>query len=219
MTNEFYASLLMTALIMKMMRKYRSQIIFTLIGIVAGYLMFHPYTMLVGFLMNNHPGKTGSLYMNERSIFTLIRAAFEPAMLPMAVSFSLFGGITGLLIGIIADRRNRLYAAELENEKKKAALETLNRLMVTLSHYLLNANTVIGGMVRRSRRDEAAVQASLDIIEEEAKKIDAVIRSLKEITEIRTADYTTSGKDLMIDIVKNIEEHLGKSGGKQDKRI
>ena len=83
--------------------------------------------------------------------------------------------------------------------------------MVTLSHYLLNANTVIGGMARRSRQNEANVQASLDIIEEETKKIDAVIRSLKEITEIRTADYTTTGKDLMIDIAKNIEEHLKKS--------
>jgi hypothetical protein len=49
---------------------------------------------------------------------------------------------------------------------------------------------------------------------EEAKKIDAVIRSLKEITEIRTADYTTSGKDLMIDITRNIEEHLKNSNGK-----
>jgi len=202
-----------------MMGKFRSQIVFTSIGIVAGYLMFHPYTMLVDFLMNNHPDKTGSLYMNKRSIFALIRASFGPVMFPMAVSFAFFGGITGLLIGIIADRKKRLYAAELENEKKKTALETLHRLMVTLSHYLLNANTVIGGMVRRGRRNEANVQASLDSIEEEAKKIDAVIRSLKEITEIRTADYTTSGKDLMIDIAKNIEEHLKKTEGEQDKRV
>jgi len=182
-----------------------------LIGIVAGYLMFHPYAMFVNFLMNTHPDKTGSLYLNERNILTLIRATFEPVMFPMAVSFSFFGGIAGLLTGIIAERKKRLYAAELENEKKKTALETLHRLMVTLSHYLLNANTVIGGMARRSRQNEANVQASLDIIEEETKKIDAVIRSLKEITEIRTADYTTTGKDLMIDIAKNIEEHLKKS--------
>ena len=201
---------------MKMMGKFRSQIVFTSIGIVSGYLMFHPYTMLVDFLMNNHLDRTGSLYMNGGSIFALIRASFEPVMFPMAVSFASFGGITGLLIGIIADRKKRLYAAELENEKKKTALETLHRLMVTLSHYLLNANTVIGGMVRRGRRNEANVQASLDIIEEEAKKIDVVIRSLKEITEIRTADYTTSGKNLMIDIAKNIEEHLKKTEGEQD---
>jgi len=204
---------------MKLMRKFRSEIVFTSIGIIVGYLMFHPYTMLISFFMSDHPGNTGSLYMNEKGISTLIRTTFKPGMFPMAVSFAFFGGVTGLLIGIITDRRKRLYAAELENEKKKTALETLHRLMVTLSHYLLNANTVIGGMVRRSRRDEAAVQASLDIIEEEAKKIDAVIRSLKETTEIRTADYTTSGKDLMIDITRNIEEHLKKSGGKQDNRI
>ncbi|MBI4826137.1 MAG: hypothetical protein HY807_06910 [Nitrospirae bacterium] len=194
---------------MKMIRKFHSQIVFTSIGIVAGYLMFHPYTMLVDFIMNTHPGKTGSL--SGQSIFNLILTTLKPVMFPMAVSFAFFGGITGLLIGIIADRKKRLYALELENEKKKTALDTLHRLMVTLSHYLLNANTVIGGMARRSRRNEADLQASLDIIEEEAKKIDAVIRSLKEITEIRTADYTTTGKDLMIDIAKNIEDHLRKS--------
>jgi signal transduction histidine kinase len=199
---------------MKLMRKFRSQIVFTSIGFVVGYLMFHPYTMLVSFLMNNHFDKTGGPYMDRGDVFTLIRATFEPVMFPMAVSFALFGGITGLLIGVLIDRRKRLFTAELENEKKKAELETLRRLMVTLSHYLLNANTVIGGMARRSRRNEANVQASLDVIEEEAKKIDAVIRSLKEITEIRTADYTTSGKDLMIDITKNIEEHLKNSKGK-----
>lgn len=147
------------------MGKFRSQILFTSIGIVTGYLMFHPYTMFVDFLMNNHPDKTGSLYMNERSIFALIQATFEPAMFPMAVSFASFGGITGLLIGLIVERKKRLYAVELDNEKKKTALETLHRLMVTLSHYLLNANTVIGGMVRRGRRNEANVQASLDSIE------------------------------------------------------
>jgi len=196
------------------MQKFRSQIVFTSTGFVVGYLLFHPYTMLVSYLMSNHFDKTGSIYMDRRNVFTLIRATFEPAMFPMAVSFALFGGLTGLLIGIITDRRQRLFAAELENQKKKAALETLHRLMVTLSHYLLNANTVIGGMVRKGRRNEANVQGSLDVIEEEAKKIDAVIRSLKEITEIKTADYTTSGKDLMIDITKNIEERLKNFKGK-----
>jgi len=68
------------------------------------------------------------------------------------------------------NRRQRLFAAELENEKRKTALETLHRLMVTLSHYLLNANTVIGGMVRRSRRNEADVRASLDAIEKRPKR-------------------------------------------------
>ncbi len=58
----------------------------------------------------------------------------------MAVDFALFGGIIGLLIGIVMDRKKKLYAVELQNEKKKVALETLKTLMITLSHYLLNAN-------------------------------------------------------------------------------
>jgi len=43
--------------------------------------------------MNNHPDNTGSLYMNDKSIFNLIRATFEPAMFPMAVSFAVFGAL------------------------------------------------------------------------------------------------------------------------------
>ena len=42
------------------------------------------------------------------------------------------------------DRLQKAFKAEYENERKKVALETLKRLMVTLSHYLLNANMIIG---------------------------------------------------------------------------
>ena len=48
--------------------------------------------------------------------------------------------------------KRRLRMVELENENKRVAVETLHQLMVTLSHYLLNADTIIGGMVRRCER-------------------------------------------------------------------
>jgi hypothetical protein len=65
--------------------------------------------------------------------------AFHPMMLPIVVSFALFGGTIGFLIGILIDRKNRLVSAEHENEKKKIALDTLKEVMVTLAHHLLNA--------------------------------------------------------------------------------
>jgi delta-aminolevulinic acid dehydratase/porphobilinogen synthase len=82
--------------------------------------------------------------------------------------------------------------------------------MVTLSHYLLNANVVIGGEVRHSRKSELTedVLASLEVIEQQAKKIDSVIQALRKITAIKTANYTSEGHDLMIDITEEIDEQL-----------
>ena len=112
--------------------------------------------------------------------------------------------------------KQRLRVAALENERKTIALETLHQLMVTLSHYLLNANAIIGGMVRRSERaaSEAIRLASLKAVEEQAKKTEIVIRALKRAAEIKTADYTPESHMLMIDLRKEIEDTLAKEGGK-----
>ena len=178
---------------------------------IIGYLIFHPYTMLVYSLMGIPDGEKPHLQL--RNISGIFRTALNPEMLPMAFSFAFFGGTIGLLTGILVDRKKRLYEAENENEKKKVALETLKRLMITLSHHLLNANTVIGGIARLLRRDKPdnTVSESLEVIEKQSKKIDAVIKALQELTEIRTADYTSKGKDLIIDITKEIEELLNRA--------
>ena len=49
---------------------------------------------------------------------------------------------------------------------------------------------------------------ALEIIEEQGQKIDAAIRSLREVTEIKTASYTTSGRVKMVDITREIEERI-----------
>jgi len=187
------------------MRKnqYYIPIAFLVAGAIVGFLVFHPYTMFVYSLvdMPGHEGQTVPLQWNN--LFTIARTTFAPTMLPMAISFVSLSGIIGLLIGILIDKKRRL-------DQKKIALETLNRLMITLSHHLLNANTVIGGMARHCKRNESNndILCSLGVIEEQARKIDAVIIALKEITEIKTADYTTKGKAMMIDITREIEELL-----------
>ena len=108
--------------------------------------------------------------------------------------------------------KRRLRMAELENENKRVALETLRQLMVTLSHYLLNANAIVGGMVRRCRRAQSMTEIvhPLQVIEEQAKKIEIVISALKRVTDIKTASYTYETNTLMIDIAKEIDEALTK---------
>ncbi|MBP1749594.1 MAG: domain S-box [Deltaproteobacteria bacterium] len=106
--------------------------------------------------------------------------------------------------------KHRLRLVELENERKTIALTTVRQLMVTLSHYLLNANTVIGGMARRSIRasSEADRSAALNIIWKQTAKTEGIIEALKKVSEIRTTEYTRESQILMMDLTKEIEETL-----------
>ncbi len=189
----------------------KTKIIFFGIGALVGYVVFHPYTMLVYSL-------TGALHggMHLRDIFF----PFNRTMLLMSAAYAILGGSMGLLIAVIINKQKQLYTVTFENEKRKVAIETLQQLMITLSHYLLNANMVIGGMVRRCKRSKSNedILRSLEVIAEQAKKIDAVMSALKRITEIKTAKYTAEGHALMIDISKEIEELLSKDREAEGKK-
>ncbi len=187
-----------------MYKRYHRHLTYSIIGAFIGYIIFHPYAMAIDFFL----GYKMDIYSIHTFFVTL-----TPQMFPMSVAFAFLGSLNGLFVAIIVDKKKRLYAAEAENEKKKVALETLQRLMITLSHYLLNANTITAGMARRCLKYNSAedMKDSIDIIEEQAKKIEAVIMALKKITDIKIADYTSHGKGLMIDITQEIEEQLGKN--------
>jgi signal transduction histidine kinase len=175
-----------------------------LFGALAGYLILHPYVMIVNYVTESGYGNMG--------IKEVLVMAFHHMTLSMAIPFILFGGLLGLMIDGVLDRQSRLSAIEAENQRKRAEIETLQRLMITISHYLLNANAVIGGMSVRCRKLNPVEEFSdyLNIIETEARKIDAVIKALRKLTEIKTADYTSEGRGLMIDITKELEEMLRK---------
>ena len=69
---------------------------------------------------------------------------------------------------------------------------------------------IIGGKVRHCRKGTSSkdILAALEAIEEQGRKIDAVIKSLREVTEIKTTSYTTSEQVRMIDISKEIDDRL-----------
>ena len=109
--------------------------------------------------------------------------------------------------------KRRMRVVELENENKRIALDTLHQLMDTLSHYLRNSNTIIGGMVRRCRRldSKEEIDSSLQVIEEQARKIEIVITALKQLLRVKTAPCTAESNTLMIDVTKEVEEALKKA--------
>ncbi|MDO9288081.1 MAG: hypothetical protein Q7T83_04770 [Thermodesulfovibrionales bacterium] len=191
------------------LNKHSRYALFAISGAVAGYFLFHPYTMVAHIFAD-----LGHNELQLKDFFEAFSKSLTVEMTFMAFAFAAIGAVIGLLTGVLSERKRKLFEAEMENEKRKTAVETLRRLMITLSHHLLNANTVIGGTAHRARRHttDAGLIESLDLIREEAAKIDAVIRTLKKITEIKTADYTSEGKGLLIDISKEIEENLAGHG-------
>ena len=202
-----------------MWERYHRQIIFTFAGAATGYVAAHPYTMFIYTLMHPHQSETLLSQWRWRALFDAAIATFQPAMLPMALSFIVTGGCVGLLAGVAAERKRKMDAMAREGERKKVALETLHELMVTLSHYLLNANTIIGGMVRHCKRIESSRETldSLAVIQSQASKIDAVIGALQKVTDLETTRYTAQGETFMLDVAKEIEEELrmGEEGPKR----
>lgn len=172
-------------------------------GGLAGYVVFHPFSMIMHAALSPETAPSASL-------FHPVSDSFVPGMMPMATAFSVFGAVIGVLLGALFDRRRRLHEAELEDERKRAAIDAVHHLMVTLSHYLLNANAVIGGVAARSRRrtKDPQLLKNLKTIEQEAHEIDRVLAALKNITEIRTTDYTSTGKDLMIDLSDSLTREI-----------
>lgn len=55
-----------------------------LLGMVLGYLIFHPYTMLIFALFHTH-GNRPDISFDDLGIQALM--AYEPEMLPMAAAF------------------------------------------------------------------------------------------------------------------------------------
>lgn len=191
-----------------MVKSYRNQVLFSVLGLFVGYLILHPYTMVVAMIAHLH--KQGNLDFSLQELATKALHSFQAEMLMMAMPFAFFGGLTGFLIGMIMDRKKRLLELKYESEKNELALQTVKEVMVTLSHHLLNANMIIGGKVRHCRKlvsDEDIVH-SLQVIEEQGHRIDAVIKALRNVSEVKTTDYTTSGQVKMIDISEEIDEEI-----------
>ena len=197
---------------MRSMSRRWSYLVWFILGAGVGHLLVHPYAMVAYSLMEMH--REGHFMIHMDHVLSAARSIFDPFMLPMTISFSLLCGVSALLMGMVRDKKRKLHEADIENERKKASADTLHRLMVTLSHYLLNANTVIGGAVRHCRRHASPeeITSSLKVIEEQAHKIDAVLAALRKITDIKTADYSSGGHDFMLDIAKEIEAILKEQG-------
>jgi signal transduction histidine kinase len=175
-----------------------------LCGAVLGYLVLHPYTMVV-YGLYGHQGAAPDR-VDLRVVLGEVLAAFRLDMMPMGLHFALIGALIGLLLGVWLEARSR--RSEMEN--RFLAVETLRQLMVTLAHYLLNAVQGIvmyTSLALRKEQDEDK-KRPLEGIKQEAIRIEAVVKALQSLESVTTERYTKSGETLMIDIRKEIQEKM-----------
>ena len=182
----------------------RIVVLSTVAGAATGYLVLHPYTMLVYGLYGRHEAMAA-----PSDIIGVLREAvrsFTPSMIHMGLPFALVGGVAGLFYGFwLVSLRQRE-----EMEKRACAVSALKELMVTLSHYLLNASTVVGGYAAHilKTEDDENIKRHVLVIREEAEYIEAVVKSLQSIESVVTEHYTKDSETMMLDIKEDLEKRL-----------
>lgn len=101
-------------------------LLFTLVGAVGGYFLFHPYAMIVyRYYVTSSPRRSIAA---GGTIMETLSGVCHPHMLPIGIPFALLGGVAGVFFGLLLKGKNR----KVEAEKKLALVEGVRQLMVTL---------------------------------------------------------------------------------------
>ena len=178
-----------------------------LVGMFIGFFVIQPLNILV----YNLAPQIRSEFHNISFWKRLLDMSTDSVSLFMGLFYALVGGITGLCFGLWLYQKDRLQAEQIESARRLTALDTLQELMVTLAHYIRNANMVIGGFSNKLANHLADPQEKqqAEFVRQASQKIDLVINSLENLTEISVTQYITSGTARMIDLKQELDQKLG----------
>ncbi|MDI6854089.1 MAG: hypothetical protein QME75_10870 [Deltaproteobacteria bacterium] len=184
----------------------RRHIRLILAGAAGGLFVIQPLNVLVYNL-----APKVRLAFHEISFWhRLLEMTLNSTSFFMGLTYAILGGLIGHFFGAWLNQRDRLTAERTESARRLAALETLKELMVTLAHYIRNANLIIGGfsdhMLRHS--PDPKQEEHLRHIHQASREIAAVIDSLQNLTEISATQYTADGSARMIDLKEELDERL-----------
>jgi signal transduction histidine kinase len=187
-------------------QRFGRLLLFTLAGMVMGYLLMHPFAMLAYILGPHHPHGSWDVSLWARQV----HGAFSPEMLVMGLAFSLMGGAAGFGLGAWHLQKERLAQEQLETQRRQTALNTVRELMVTLAHHIRNANLVIGGFSQHLQKhiSDPELRRQLELIHRASHEIDEVIASLENLSQIDQVQYIDSWRTEMIDLKKELEARL-----------
>lgn len=182
----------------------------TLAGILAGIIIVHPYVMLVNRLTG--PGPLISQPQNFGDVGFL--AIIAPNMLPMTIAFAFFGGICGLLLGLLIERNRRVLHYRYQAELHTNLTAALHQLLDVVSHYILNGSMVISSHSRRLEKKTAREDLPrLAAIIKQAEQNEAVLKLLKESDFLQQIDPTDATYEKLIELNRKIEAQLKNAPG------
>lgn len=148
-------------------------------------------------------GSASGRITKKISPFSLDTLGIRQARLDLSPSFGLSS----------RQKRARRDQARGGKKEEETALETINKLMVTISHYLSNPLTVLLGRVEllseatenggMSRKD---IKKFTDSCKKEIHKIDSIIKVFQSLCEVRYKTYPPGIK--MLDVEKDIKDRL-----------
>jgi signal transduction histidine kinase len=181
-------------------------ILFTLAGMVMGYVSMHPFAMLAYVLGPHHPHAS----LNFLLLGSQLYSAFGYDMLAMGLAFVFMGGVAGFGLGAWYLQRESLAQERLESQRRQVALDTLRELMVTLAHHIRNANMVIGGFSKHLQKhiSDPELIRQAEMIHRASHEIDDVILSLENVSKIDHTQYIDGWRTQMIDLKKELEARL-----------
>lgn len=87
---------------------------------MLGYLILHPYAMIV-YLLHDREG------MVLRDFFHALTFSFDVSMLPMGLPFAAFGALTGLFLGLWVVSRKKKAEAERQIKFLEKQLSLIKR--------------------------------------------------------------------------------------------
>jgi signal transduction histidine kinase len=184
-----------------------------LAGAAAGYVLLHLYGMVVHGLFH-FPMPA----LPAGDPWAWLLALFSPAMLAMGAAYASFGALIGWLAALALRRHAKLEQLRAEEEARAAALEASRTLLVTLSHYVLNANTVIGGYAHRlSHGLEGKPAEDLQHILEESHRIDALFQALRSLATLPTIEYAAGSGAKILDVAGLVERALPQRGTEEER--
>ena len=138
-----------------------------------------------------------------------IFAAFSPSMLPMTLAFGLFGGVCGLLIGLLFDRNQRLVRYQYQARLHSDLMNSLQQLLGVISHYILNSSVVIGGhAVRLRKKVPHEDREDISAIIQQAKKNEEILKIIQDAEFLESIDPCDHTYQKLVELNRRIEDRL-----------
>lgn len=152
---------------------------------------------------HRNPEPRGSEESTPNTVSTRASPAYpEPQAVPEA----------GFDLSSAFDQRQR-HARREPTEENKVALETINRLMVTISHYLSNPLTILLGRVEllfeateNGGLSKPDIRKFVESCKREINRIDLIIKVFQSLCEVRYKTYPPGIR--MLDVEMEIKNRL-----------